>query len=89
MASTAELIFTKKDSYESTADICKYHIREIIDFSRCRRENKQSLKFFFALSLRISKEALRWNRLSLIIRFINSSSYLWHSLESSTPKFDG
>jgi hypothetical protein len=35
-------------------------IREIIDFSRCRRENKQSLKFFFALGLRISQEALRW-----------------------------
>ena len=45
-------------------------IREIIDFSRCRQENKQSLKFFFCVELTylrqprrepISEEALRLN----------------------------
>ena len=71
-------------------DFLSVAVSLLIPALRGLSQNKQSLDFFFfALSLHISKEALRWNRLSLIIRFIYSSSYLWHSVESSTPKFDG
>jgi len=45
---------------ENFSRVPVWAIREIIDFSRCRRENKQSLNFFFALGLRILQEALRW-----------------------------